>query len=438
MTSRIFNRLYLRIWFAFLGVLLVFGLLLGGLWWLLPDDRAGGDMLETVALLVGDALPASPTDRIPRPDAPPPKPGPPPSPELQQRIHRIAERLSADVTVHDAAGRLTAHSGRPLPPPPPDVRSSRVLRTPGGPIVILKLEDGRTVSVGIRRRPPAVGLAGAAGLLLATTAVGAFFVVRRVTQRLERLRARVEALGAGDLKARIEVEGRDEVADLARSFNRAAERIEALVGGQRSMLANVSHELRSPLARMRMAAELLSSPDRPELKARLTQDIAELDALIDELLESSRLDAGVAADRLEDVDLLALLAEEAAAVDAEVSGQSATLRGEPRLLRRMIRNLLENARRHGGPSGIEAACSPSAAGIVLTVSDRGPGVPEDERERIFEPFHRLHGMRETGEGVGLGLALVRQIARRHGGDVRCFAREGGGSVFAVTLQGAPK
>ena len=125
------------------------------------------------------------------------------------------------------------------------------------------------------------------------------------------------------------MEGNDEVARLAGSFNRAAERIEQLVGSQKSLLANVSHELRTPLARLRVAIELLSGDERPELRRRIERDIEELDALIGELLLASRLDAGVEIERQEDVDLLALLAEEAVHTGAEVSGGGDLVKRRP-------------------------------------------------------------------------------------------------------------
>ena len=157
-----------------------------------------------------------------------------------------------------------------------------------------------------------MGLLLGLSLLLVVIAAGSYPVVRRVTRRSERLQAQVEALGAGELTARVKVEGNDEVAELARSFNRTAERIERLVGAQKSVLANVSHELRTPLARMRMTLELLPGEERPELRHRLAKDIAELDELIGELLLASQLDAREGAMHIEEVDLLALAAEEAA------------------------------------------------------------------------------------------------------------------------------
>jgi signal transduction histidine kinase len=111
------------------------------------------------------------------------------------------------------------------------------------------------------------------------------------------------------------------------------------------------------------------------------------------------------------------------------------VRGEERLLRRAVRNLLENARRYGG-DGVEARLDAADGAVRLIVCDRGPGVPEAYRERIFEPFFRLPGHAEREGGVGLGLALVRQIAERHGGEVRCAPREGGGSCFTLTLPAA--
>jgi signal transduction histidine kinase len=110
--------------------------------------------------------------------------------------------------------------------------------------------------------------------------------------------------------------------------------------------------------------------------------------------------------------------------------------GDPRLLRRLARNLLENARRHGAGAEVEGVLRAGADGPSFEVLDRGPGVPEAERERIFEPFHRLAGHGESAGGVGLGLALVRQIARRHGAEVECLPREGGGSRFRVRFGAA--
>ena len=270
-------------------------------------------------------------------------------------------------------------------------------------------------------------------LLFVAVAAGAWPAVRHLTRRLQALKSGVEQFGAGQLHHRVEVSGRDEVAAVAASFNLAAERIETLVRSHQSLLANASHELRSPLARMKMAVSMLddASPERQQkLKREINTNVAELDALVEEVLLASRLDAVQRVDRRDPVDLLALAAEEGARVEAAVEGTSATVPGDERLLRRALRNLLENARRYGG-GDVSVVVAASGNQATLQVCDRGPGVPMAQRERIFEPFYRLPGHAEQAGGVGLGLSLVKQIAERHGGSVRCTAREGGGSCFEL-------
>ena len=218
----------------------------------------------------------------------------------------------------------------------------------------------------------------------------------------------------------MKVEGRDEVARLAASFNRSAARIEELVNAHRMLLSNASHELRTPLSRIRLGVELYKETGNPKYKAELERDIAELDLLIDEILLASRLDATRTLPASEEVDLLALVAEECARSECSPEGKPVTIRGDPRLLRRLIRNLLENARRHGKPP-VRVELRPENGVAVLDVMDAGEGIPQAERERVFQPFHRL-GV--DGKGAGLGLALVRQIARLHRGDAAVAPRAG--------------
>jgi signal transduction histidine kinase len=385
------HRLYLRIYFAVLASLAAFALSVGIAWHFVVDH----DRHQQAARLVQNVLP--------RADAP--------AAEQQAALERAARDVPIDLTLFDLAGRPVASVGAALPAP-------RRSGWHSGGMWAVRLADGRWLAARAEhgRFAPA-GLVALAVLLVAV-GVGAYPVVRRLTRRLERLQASVEALGAGQLSARVKVEGDDEVSRLAESFNRAAARIEALVAAHKGLLANASHELRTPLARIRMALEL------PERRAEAQRDIAELDALIDEMLLASRLDAGGALED-ETVDLLALAAEEASRYGVEVEGHPVNVKGEPRLLRRLIRNLLENAQRHGAPPVAVLVEKSPHGGAELRVRDAGPGIPEPERERVFEPFYR------RARGSGLGLSIVRQIARRHGGEARC---EPGG--FVVTLRAA--
>jgi signal transduction histidine kinase len=172
----------------------------------------------------------------------------------------------------------------------------------------------------------------------------------------------------------------------------------------------------------------------PAIGAELRRNVAELDQLIDEVLLASRLDAGGQPKPcLEEVDLAGLVAEECARVNAALDACRLTVIGEPKLLRRMMRNLLENAARYGGGSPIEVRLRADGETVVLEVCDSGPGIPEAERERVFEPFYRVAGASEAAGGVGLGLALVRQVARRHGGQAQCLPNGARGCCFRVTL-----
>ena len=290
--------------------------------------------------------------------------------------------------------------------------------------------------------PQALGPLALVAVLFIAVAAGAYPVVRRLTRRLEALKQGVQAFGRGDLALRVDASGHDEVAEVAATFNQAAERIEALVHSHQTLLANASHELRSPLARLKMAVAMygeLPETQRAGLKREIDTNVAELDALVEEVLLASRLDARAPLDRSDPVDLLGIAAEEAARVDAEVEavgdGAAPQINGNERLLRRALRNLLENARRYGGGEITTLVAADADGAARISVCDRGPGVPVEFRERIFEPFFRLPGHAEREGGVGLGLSLVRQIAQRHDGQVRCEAREGGGSCFVLELPG---
>ncbi len=270
--------------------------------------------------------------------------------------------------------------------------------------------------------------------------LGTYPFVRRLTNRLSRLQDTVSAFGSGQLDVRAVIEGSDEIAQLAQGFNLAAERIEALVAAHRRLLANASHELRTPLTRIRMGIELLTESTNNGHRAELTRDLRELDDLLEEILLASRLEAlPNGSEPEQDVDLLALVAEECARYEhvnfefppSNGDKHAMWLKGNERLLRRMVRNLLENARRHGAPP-TRLRLRVDDAAVMLHVTDAGPGVAEADRERVFEPFFR-GGKAQENIGSGLGLSLVRQISRGHGGEIACVEHSDAGTEFVVQL-----
>jgi signal transduction histidine kinase len=413
------RHLYVQIYVALVAILILFGVLVFATWLLLPPSEDRQRLITGGAAVLGDLLPAK--DR--------------PITETQAALDRLYDQLGADLSLYAADAKLLAAAGEVISAPDlSDRESGWIHGRGGGPRIALHLADGRWLIVRAHHEGGASWLA-MLSLLAIAVAIGAYPVVRRITRRLERLQTRVDQLGAGDLSVRVEVQGNDEVAQLARSFNRAADRVEKLVEAQRGILAGASHELRTPLTRIRMGVELLAGDDRSALRARVSRDIRELDELIEEILLASRLRAGESLESSEPVELLALSAEEGARVDAHVTGAPTTVQGDTRTLRRMLRNLFENAQRHGRGAPIDASVETTGMGLArIVISDAGPGVPETERERIFTPFYRATGVSEGGSG--LGLALVREIARHHGGDARYLPREGGGSCFEVTLAGS--
>jgi signal transduction histidine kinase len=353
------RRLYLKIYLAFVGIVAVFSLVLASVWWHQEGGPRGSDFLHGTAVALELALP------------PPGAPGR----ESDAKLARLAAAFGIRIALFDASGSRVAGAGGAVPAP--DVtraESHWASRRRHGATAALRLEDGRWVVIrSDRDGPPGMAWLLNLALLAAIIGGGAYPVARGITRRLERLSARVEEFGAGDLQTRAAVEGRDEVAQLAERFNRAADRIETLVASQRNLLASTSHELRSPLARLRMAVELLGDDADPKLRAQVERDVADLDAALEELLAVSRLDLLDATAHAETVDFLALTAEEASHFGVEVEGSPASLRGDARSLRHLVRNLLENARRHA------------------------PGAPIRVHVRAFRPgwYQRTRGRRRA-------------------------------------------
>ncbi|WP_119964195.1 ATP-binding protein [Simplicispira lacusdiani] len=398
------RRLYLRIWLAVVGGVAVLTLVVGWAWRIAAEQNQNAQNFS------------------------------PPSREMVLRdgtgrvvLHGLATRQpmppseGLEFRIESAQGEAYVLQMAPRPP-----RAERPGRPGGGP---------SPHPMTFWTRPP-FGFVWMLALVGIAVAAGVFPFIRRLTQRLEALQRSVQRFGEGDLSVRVPEHGHDEVADLARQFNAAAGRIETLVKSHKSLLANASHELRSPLARIRMGLELMGGQQpSPAFRDEILRNIAELDQLVDEILLASRLDAREAdVGTIEPVDLVGLAAEECARLGADLDAGTEGLEvsGVSKLLRRALRNLLENARRYS-QGDITVSLRRAGDSAEVRVCDRGPGVPPDQRERIFEPFYRLPGASERSGGVGLGLALVRSIAARHHGTVHCVDHAGGGACFVLRL-----
>lgn len=413
------NRLYVRIWLAVVLAVAVLTLLVGWAWRMASDPP----MREVVARNQAGAVIGQGQARMGRRQAMQP-------PDASPDIDGQTRAAGVDSAAREPRGRYGP-----------------------GPEFEVRMQDGQTISIHMPRshqsqwRVP-FGFFWTLGLVSVAVALATYPIVRRLTRRLEALQRSVQQWGDGDLSVRVPVAGNDEVGFLATRFNHAAQQVEtlvktrdALLASQKSLLANASHELRSPLTRIRMGLELMGSPTDPSAnraKDEIARNISELDQLIDEILLASRLDAKEAdLGSIEPVELLGLAAEECARTGATLNADAANgglvVPGVSKLLRRAVRNLLENARRHAKGSSATLTLSLEGSFAVLGVCDNGPGVPEAFRDRIFEPFYRLPGASERDGGVGLGLALVKSISERHGGSVICQNAPMGGACFEMRL-----
>jgi signal transduction histidine kinase len=437
------KRLYTRLYFHFVGVLLVVGAAVSFVFatgWRAHFVRGSALKLSGhVASLIADRL-DDPAAR-------------------ERAVRRFADELDIDITVRDTAGGVLATSGPTLPAlAPEDAARARaepiIVGMPGrrpwfavAPVRSRSGADRGVVEVSLQRRfhvrhemRPLAALV----LVLLIVAVATAPLARRISRPVERLTEATRRLGGGELGYRVELPGAgwhrprrpDELEDLTRAWNEMADRIERLVRGHKELLANVSHELRSPLARIRVALELLPRDAEGEARLRdVETDLAELDQLIDDVLTASRLEAGALPAHLDTVDLPAIFEQlrGRAANDPDVAGRAVVVAPVPAglpplvadgaLLRRALWNLVENAAKYGAPPIAVAAADAGRDGIALSVADDGAGISAADRERVLEPFYRVDKARTPGaagerpRGFGLGLTLARRIAEVHGGRI---------------------
>lgn len=279
---------------------------------------------------------------------------------------------------------------------------------------------------------------GLATLMLSL--LGAWLIVFRITRPLKALQQAAEKVGAGDTAVKLEESGPTELATLVRAFNRMSDDLAQIDQDRALILAGISHDLRTPLTRLRMGIEMAGDE---ELRQGMSDDVEEMDKTIGQFLDFARSDGGEAP---QDVDVAALLVELAVqyrrrgfAVDLAAPAAAAAtglrLRARPQALRRAVGNLIDNALRHaGGESPVDLALEAGNNTFIIDVSDRGPGIPADQIERMKRPFARLESARSNAIGAGLGLAIVDRIARSHKGRLDLLPRPGGGLIARLVLR----
>ena len=263
------------------------------------------------------------------------------------------------------------------------------------------------------------------------TLLTAILLMQRVTVPLARAVRAAQEVGAGRLPEHLPETGPRELAELARRFNRMAREVRELLDNRTTLLAGISHDLRTPLTRLRLALEMQRETPDPARLERMAADLEEMNGLIQGYLELARMSRPEPA---EAVDLGAWLAERAARFAARYTADKAC-RAEIALqaLGRIVDNLLENARRYGDGT-VELRLDCAAQPPSIEVLDRGPGIPEAELDKVFRPFYRLEQSRAKATGgTGLGLAIVRQLAAAQGWKIELANRPGGGLAARLKL-----
>ncbi|NTV42768.1 MAG: HAMP domain-containing histidine kinase [Syntrophobacteraceae bacterium] len=265
--------------------------------------------------------------------------------------------------------------------------------------------------------------------------VGSYWCIRRIMAPLRPLTEGVRRLGSGELDHRVGVKGSNELGELAAAFNRMAEQLQQLMDSKDRMLLDVSHELRSPLTRMKLA--LAMAPEGP-LKESLMEDVTEMERMVTTILENARAQSGGLILERQRIDLLALVRDEvklhenlAPGVRLENGPEAAELSLDPEKTRMVIRNLLENALKYSREASVPVTVRVHALAdaVLVSIQDRGIGIPQEDLPFVFEPFYRVDPSRsrETG-GFGLGLSLCKAIMEAHGGSISIESQVGIGTT----------
>jgi two-component system osmolarity sensor histidine kinase EnvZ len=277
-----------------------------------------------------------------------------------------------------------------------------------------------------------LGWSALAGIL---ALIGAWFIVSRINQPLRALTDAAAQLAHGKRPQPLDETGATELQTLARAFNGMTAALHQAEAERALLLAGVSHDLRTPLSRLRLAIEMLEGPDRTMVEG-MVQDIEDMDAIIDQFLDFARDESGEAIDPAGDLDAII-----ESVVDRYARRQrpvSARLGAVPRIalrplaLQRLLINLVDNALRYAG-SAVEIVTRHDGNRVIVSVLDRGPGIPPQAAERMLQPFTRMESSRSNAKGSGLGLAIVQRIARVHGAGIELLPRTGGGLEARVTF-----
>ena len=345
------------------------------------------------------------------------------SPAVRLYFRELAQRLGAS----DASRRDEAHwQGRPEP--------ALWVHLGGLPEAQWLVISGERLDAEL----PWVGL-GWSLLLAAAGLAGAFLIQRRLNLPLLELARAAEHVGKGETPPVLPETGPVEIAAVAKSFNRMSASLERAERERAIMLAGVSHDLRTPLTKLRLAAAMLEDGSNEQLQQSMTRNIEAIDATIGQFLDFARAGEGESAQPGDLARLLRAIAADFRAQGHAVAEKLETLPGfafRPVAMRRLIVNLLENAVRHAG-QGIAVHCARDHGTVHFSVLDRGPGIPMSQAEKAKQPFSRLD--RDSAKpGAGLGLAIVDRIAKLHGGTLELLARDGGGLEARVSLSIGPE
>lgn len=328
---------------------------------------------------------------------------------------------------------LRKHAGQDLP----------LVESESGRILWVDVPaDGETFRIGFDQgrlgtnHPMALVFVIAGGVFL--TLIASLFEVRRVIKPLDRLSKAVRELGQGQSPPPVPENGPEEIAALARAFNKTLDEMRQLSENRTVMLAGISHDLRTPLTRLGIAVEMLDDSSNPDLVQRIRRDLDTMNILIGQFMQFSK---GIEEQNPARLNLWRVLESVGDALELERAhirlhrnDPPCVYYADPVALERVLNNLLKNAVQYSGGQPVEVELHCTAQEVSIEICDRGPGIPPDEMDGVFKPFYRLESSRNSATGgSGLGLAIARQLALKNGWSIELQPRSGGGTIAKLSL-----